>query len=155
MVREPPLFDGCLSGYEQTTKEWLRSVATIPPAVTVWLVPYVWAVPVVTVMVVPCSWMVFMELLVRGSVGAMPGLVLLRIRKAPPMRRIVLVIELLVKLLMLQMVIRVVKEALILAWIMGKGHCSGPTEDQQLQRPTLVSWSSFRSGWFRRTASIS
>jgi hypothetical protein len=74
--------------------------------------------------------MVFMELLVRGSVGAVPGLVLLRIRKAPPMRPIVLVIELLVKLLMLQMIIKVVEEPLILAWIMGKGHCSGRTEDQ-------------------------
>ena len=62
-----------------------------------------------------------MELLVCGSVGAVPGFVLLRIGKTPPMRRVVLAIELLMKLLMLQMIIEVVKEALVLAWIMGKG----------------------------------
>jgi hypothetical protein len=43
------------------------------------------------------------------------------------MRRVVLVIELLVKLLMLQMIIKVVKEALVLAWIMGKGQRRGRT----------------------------
>ena len=113
-------------------KEWLRSVAAIPPAVTVWLVPYVWALPIVavTVMVMPCGWMVLVELLVRGAVGAMPGFVLLRICKAPPMRRVVLVIELLVKLLMLQMIIKVVEETLVLAGIMGKTQRRGRTENQ-------------------------
>ena len=71
-----------------------------------------------------------MELPVRGSVGAVPVLVLLRIRKTLPMRRVVLVIELLVELLMLQVIIKVVKEALVLAWIMGKGRRRGRTEDQ-------------------------
>ena len=75
----------------------------------------------------PCSWMVLMELPVCGSVGAVQVLVLLRIRKTPPMRRVVLVIELPVKLLMLQMIIEVVKEALVLAWIMGKGQRRGRT----------------------------
>jgi hypothetical protein len=46
------------------------------------------------------------------------------------MRRIVLVIELLVELLMLEMIIKVVKEALILGWIMGKGRSSRRTEDE-------------------------
>jgi hypothetical protein len=107
-------------------------VAPIPPAVTVRLVPYVWAIPVVavTVMVMPCGWMIFMELLVRGSVGAVPILVLLRIGKTLPMRRVVLVIELLVKLLMLQMIIKVIKETLVLAGIMGKGQRRGRTENQ-------------------------
>src|SRR3984893_11968327 len=114
------------------TKQWLRSVAAIPPAVTVRLVPYVWAIPVVAVavMVMPCGWMVLMELLVCGSVGAVPGFVLLRIGKTPPMRRIVLVIELLVELLMLEMIIKVVKEALVLGWIMGKSPRSRRTEDE-------------------------
>jgi hypothetical protein len=80
-------------------------------------------------MVMPCGWMILMELLVRGAVGAVPVLVLLRIRKTLPMRCVVLVIELLVKLLMLQMIIKVVKEALVLAWIMGKGRRRGRTED--------------------------
>jgi hypothetical protein len=71
-----------------------------------------------------------MELPVRGTVGAVPVSVLLRIRKTLPMRRVVLVIELLVKLLMLQVIIKVVKEALVLAWIMGKGQRRGRTEDQ-------------------------
>ena len=71
-----------------------------------------------------------MKLPVRGSVGAVPVSVLLRIRKTLPMRRVVLVIELLVELLMLQMIIKVVKEALVLGWIMGKGQCSGRTKDQ-------------------------
>ena len=62
-----------------------------------------------------------MELLVRGSVGTVPVFVLLRIRKTRPMRRVVLVIELLVKLVVLQMIIKVVEEALVFAWIMGKG----------------------------------
>jgi len=74
--------------------------------------------------------MVLMELLVRASVGAVPVFVLLRIGKTPRMRRVVLVIELLVKLLMLQMIIKVVKEALIVAWIMGKGQRRGRTENQ-------------------------
>jgi hypothetical protein len=73
--------------------------------------------------------MVLMELLVRGSVGAVPVFVLLRIGKTPPMRRVVLVIELLVKLLMLEMIIKVVKETLIFAWIMSKGGCSGRSEN--------------------------
>jgi hypothetical protein len=76
-------------------------------------------------MVMPCGWMVLMELLVCASVGAVPVFVLLRIPKTPPMRRVVLVIELLVKLLMLQMIIKVVKEALVLARIMSKGGCCG------------------------------
>src|SRR5258708_16548244 len=71
-----------------------------------------------------------MELPVGGSVGAVPVSVLLRIRKTLPMRRVVLVIELLVELLVLQMIIKVVKEALVFAWIMGKGRSSGGTEDQ-------------------------
>ena len=70
-----------------------------------------------------------MELLVRVSVGAVPVFVLLGIGKTPPMRRVVLVIELLVKLLMLQVIIKVVKETLILAWIMSKGGCRGRSED--------------------------
>jgi hypothetical protein len=70
-----------------------------------------------------------MELLVCASVGSVPVLVLLGIRKTPPMCRVVLVIELLVKLLMLQMIIKVVKKALVLAWIMGKGRRRGRTED--------------------------
>ena len=78
----------------------------------------------------PCSWMVLMELPVRGSEGAVPVLVLLRIRKTLPMRRVVLVIELLVELLVLQMIIKVVQETLIFAWIMGEGQRSGRTEDQ-------------------------
>ena len=104
------------------TKQWLRSVAAIPPAVTVRLVPYVWAIPIiaVAVMVMPCGWMVLMELLVCASVGAVPVFVLLRICKTPPMCRVVLVIELLVKLLVLQMIIKMVKETLVFAWIMGK-----------------------------------
>jgi hypothetical protein len=72
-----------------------------------------------------------MELLVRGSVGTVPVLVLLRIGKTPPMRRVVLVIELLVELLVLQMIIKVAKEALVLAWIMGKDQRRGRTEDQR------------------------
>ena len=75
--------------------------------------------------------MILVELLVRGAVGPVPVLVLLRIRKTLPMRRVVLVIELLVKLLMLQMIKKVVKEALILAWIMGKGHRRRRTENQR------------------------
>jgi len=71
-----------------------------------------------------------MELPVRGSVGAVPVFMLLRIRKTPPMRRAVLVIELLVELLVLQMIIKVIKEALVFAWIMGKGRRSGRTEYQ-------------------------
>jgi hypothetical protein len=71
-----------------------------------------------------------MELLVRGSIGAVPVLVLPRIGKTPPMRRVVLVIELLMKLLMLQMIIKVVKETLVLAGIMGKGQRRGRTENQ-------------------------
>jgi hypothetical protein len=71
-----------------------------------------------------------MELLVCGSVGAVPGFVLLRIGKTPPMRRVVLAIELLMKLLMLQMIIKVVKEALVLAGIMGKSQRRGRTENQ-------------------------
>jgi len=54
--------------------------------------------------------MVLMELLVRASVGAVPVFVLLKIGKTPRMRRVVLVIELLVKLLMLQMIIKVVEK---------------------------------------------
>ena len=113
------------------TKQWLRSVAAIPAAVTVRLVPYVWAIPIiaVAVMVMPCGWMVLMELLVCASVGAVPVFVLLRICKTPPMCRVVLVIKLLMELLVLQMIIKVVKEALILAWIMGKGGCSGRNEN--------------------------
>jgi len=71
-----------------------------------------------------------MELLVRGAVGAVPVLVLLRIRKTLPMRCVVLVIELLVKLLMLQMIIKVVEETLVLAGIMGKSQRRGRTENQ-------------------------
>jgi hypothetical protein len=71
-----------------------------------------------------------MELPVRGSVGAVPVLVLPRIRKTLPMRRVVLVVELLVELLVLQMIIKVVKESLVLAWIMGKSRRSGCTEDR-------------------------
>jgi hypothetical protein len=74
--------------------------------------------------------MIFMELLVCASVGSVPIFVLLRIRKTPPMRRVVLVIELLVELLVLQMIIKVVKETLVFAWIVGKGQCSRRTEDQ-------------------------
>jgi len=74
--------------------------------------------------------MIFMELLVCASVGAVPVLVLLRIRKTLPMRRVVLVIELLVELLVLQMIIKVVKETLVFAWIMGKGQSSRRTKDQ-------------------------
>src|SRR4051794_14216315 len=89
----------------ETAKTCEPSIDAIPPAVAVRLVPYVWAIPVVavTVMVMPCGGMVLMELLVRASVGAVPVFVLLRIDKTPRMRRVVLVIELLVKLLMLQM----------------------------------------------------
>ena len=114
------------------TKQWLRSVAAIPPAVTVRLVPYVWAIPIiaVAVMVMPCGWMVLMELLVCASVGAVPVFVLLRICKTLPMCRVVLVIELLVELLVLQMIIKVVKEVLVLGWIMGKGRSSRRTEDE-------------------------
>ena len=96
-----------------------------------------------------------MKLLVRGSVGAVPVLVLLRIRKTPPMRRVVLVIELLVKLLVLQMIIKVVRLTLVFAWIMGQGQRCGRTEDQcrcKEQRSSIVV---SRTGWFRRTASIS
>jgi hypothetical protein len=74
--------------------------------------------------------MVFVELLVCASVGAVPVFVLLRIRKTLPMRRVVLLIELLVELLVLQMIIKVVKEALVFAWIMGKCQRCGRTEDQ-------------------------
>jgi hypothetical protein len=42
----------------------------------------------------------------------------------------VLVIKLLMELLVLQMIIKVVKEALVLAWIMGKGRSSRRTEDE-------------------------
>src|SRR5207237_852632 len=48
------------------------------------------------------------------------------------------VVELLVELLVLQMIIKVVKEALVFAWIMGKGQRSGRTEGQSScngQRP--------------------
>ena len=74
--------------------------------------------------------MVLMELLVRASVGAVPVFVLLRIGKTLPMRSVVLIIELLVKLLMLQMIIKVVKKTLVLAWIMGQGQARGRTENQ-------------------------
>jgi hypothetical protein len=46
------------------------------------------------------------------------------------MRRVVLLIELLVETLVLQMIIKVVKEALVIARIMGEGQRRRRTEDQ-------------------------
>ena len=45
------------------------------------------------------------------------------------MRRVVFIIELLMKLLMLEMIIKVVEETLILTWIMSKGWCSGRSDN--------------------------
>src|ERR1700730_1306410 len=78
----------------------------------------------------PCSWMVLMELPVGGSVGAVPVFVLLRIRKTSPMRRVVLGVELLMELLVLQMIVKVIKDALIIVSIMGKGRRGGHPQDQ-------------------------
>ena len=49
----------------------------------------------------------------RNRAAGNGSLVLLRIRKTLPMRGVVLVVELLVELLVLQMIIKVVKEAQI------------------------------------------
>src|SRR6516165_4259225 len=63
------------------------SVSTIPSAIPIRLVAYVRAIFVIAVtvrMIMPRSWMVLMKFPVRGSVGAMPVLVLARIVKAAP-----------------------------------------------------------------------
>ena len=82
------------------------------------------SVSAVAMVVMPCSRIVLVEFSVGGSISAVPIFVFLGTCETFPMRRVVLLVELLMETLMFKVIISVSKEIVIVSGIMSKGRCS-------------------------------